>query len=57
VLFVNEWTVIVNNPSDPESEAGRKEKMMNVDGEIMHLKKPEYTVKWVHVTTYNIIVV
>ena len=45
VLFVNEWTVVVNNPSDPESEAGRKEKMMNVDGEIMHLKKPEYTVK------------
>ena len=45
MIFANEWTLIVNNPSDPESEKGRKERMMSVDGELKHLNKPEYTIK------------
>lgn len=43
-MFIKEVKVKLNNPSDAETENGKKELMIDIDGEICHLKEPEFSV-------------
>lgn len=41
----SEFTVKLDEPSDPETEFGRLEHMMNIDGEIFNLQVPEFQIR------------
>ena len=43
-MFIKEVKVKLNNPSDAETENGKKELMIDIDREICHLKEPEFSV-------------
>ncbi|XP_052256150.1 ceramide kinase-like isoform X4 [Dreissena polymorpha] len=45
-LFVNEFSVHVNNPNDAESYLGRLERTLSIDGEMFTLKEPEFTARY-----------
>lgn len=37
-----EWTVNLDKPSDPGTEVGNLERIINIDGEIFKLQVPEF---------------
>lgn len=45
-MQVQEVRIRVNNPSEPDSENGKLEKLINLDGEIFPLKQPECHIRF-----------
>ncbi|WAR24030.1 hypothetical protein MAR_037699 [Mya arenaria] len=45
LVKVSEYEVTLNNASPPDTDAGRRERVMNVDGEPYHLEEPNFHVK------------
>ena len=44
-MLTKEFKVILNNPSDADSDYGKKEHMIDIDGEIFTLKDPQFLVR------------